>query len=79
MDFMSNLTGDQHQWFIASSQPSHKNYEKYKEYIIMCGQMDPKTLRLGNFSTVTTISNRTVLVFRTFFSMKNTQLFESLL
>ncbi|XP_078482132.1 amino acid transporter heavy chain SLC3A1-like [Ciona intestinalis] len=34
MDFVPNHTSDKHAWFNASSDPSHAQYEKYKDYYI---------------------------------------------
>lgn len=34
MDFVPNHSSDQHEWFIASSDPNHPEYEKYKDYYV---------------------------------------------
>jgi len=34
MDFVPNHSSDQHEWFLASSDPSHPDHETYKDYYI---------------------------------------------
>lgn len=34
MDFVPNHTSNESEWFIASSDPNHENYEKYKDYYV---------------------------------------------
>jgi len=34
MDFVPNHTSDQHEWFLASSDPNHPEHEKYKDYYV---------------------------------------------
>ncbi|XP_047112731.1 maltase 2-like [Schistocerca piceifrons] len=34
LDFVPNHSSDEHEWFIASSDPTHENYEKYKDYYV---------------------------------------------
>ena len=34
MDFVPNHSSDQHEWFLASSDPSHPDFEKYKDYYV---------------------------------------------
>lgn len=34
MDFVPNHSSDQHPWFVASSNRSHEDHEKYKDYYV---------------------------------------------
>lgn len=34
LDFVPNHSSDQHKWFIASSDPTHADYETYKNYYV---------------------------------------------
>ena len=34
MDFVPNHSSDKHEWFIASSDPTHPDHETYKDYYI---------------------------------------------
>ncbi|XP_049857638.1 uncharacterized protein LOC126340110 [Schistocerca gregaria] len=34
LDFVPNHSSDEHEWFIASSDPTHENYTKYKDYYV---------------------------------------------
>lgn len=34
MDFIPNHSSDQHYWFQASSNTSHEEHEKYKDYYV---------------------------------------------
>lgn len=34
LDFVPNHTSDQHAWFLASSDPSHPDYDTYKDFYI---------------------------------------------
>ena len=34
MDFVPNHTSNESEWFVASSDPTHENHEKYKDYYV---------------------------------------------
>ncbi|XP_047118857.1 uncharacterized protein LOC124799287 [Schistocerca piceifrons] len=34
LDFVPNHTSDKHEWFVASSDPTHENHEVYKDYYV---------------------------------------------
>jgi len=48
MDFVPNHTSNNHTWFLASSNPTHPEYEKYKDYYIWVNSTNGKSDGIPN-------------------------------
>lgn len=58
LDFVPNHTSDQHKWFLASSDPTHADYETYKNYYVWNdGRLDVDGKRIPPNNWVIFFSN----------------------